>query len=102
MPRGVQRNTAGPRRISPADKAAARRVPQLVSPAGLLELYPAIRPRTLRHWIQQAAPKHVSVGGRKRVLPGNGLGPAIIRKGRVTLIDPAKFRGWLFEGQLPE
>lgn len=108
MPRGTERNTTNPAQPAPAragaalSTIAAHRVPDLVSPAGLLELYPAIKARTLRRWIQQAAPNRVRVGGRKRVLPGNGLGPAIIRKGRVTLIDPAKFRGWLYEGQLPE
>lgn len=97
MPRGTERSTPDSRRA-----ASACSVPELLSPAGLLELYPAIKARTLRRWIQQAAPKRARAGGRERVLPGNGLGPAIIRKGRVTLIDPAKFRGWLYEGQLPE
>jgi hypothetical protein len=77
-----------------------RPVPKLVSPAGLRELYPAIKERTLRRWVEGAAPKIVKQEGREEVIPGNGLGPAVIRKGRVTLIDPDKFRDWLFEGQV--
>ena len=76
------------------------RAAQLVSPAGLLELYPAIKTRTLRYWIENAAPRTVSDGGVQKTLPGNGLGAAIIRKGRVVLIDTDRFRAWLYEGQV--
>lgn len=33
-----------------------------------------------------------------KIIPGNGLGPAIYRKGRVTLIDAEQFREWLGRG----
>lgn len=72
----------------------------LVSVNQLLEMYPAIKPRTLRYWIQQATDREVSESGTPRTLPGNGLGRAVIRKGRVTLIDADAFREWLYEGRL--
>ena len=74
--------------------------PRLVSVSQLLELYPAIKPRTLRYWIQNAAERDVSENGSRRTLPGNGLGRAVIRKGRVTLIDVDAFNAWLYEGRL--
>lgn len=77
-----------------------RGAPRLVSTAGLLELYPAIKPRTLRYWIENAAPKVAFEGGQQKEIPGNGLGPAVIRKGRVVLVDVDRFREWLFEGQV--
>ncbi len=77
-----------------------RSAPHLVSPAGLLELYPAIKERTLRYWIQQSADRVVRGEGRDQVIQGNGLGPAVIRKGRVILVDVERFREWLFEGQV--
>jgi hypothetical protein len=75
--------------------------PNLVRPADLLAAYPAIKDRTLRLWIQQATPREViGKDGRPKTLPGNGLGRAVIRRGRVTLIDADLFREWLYEGCL--
>ena len=74
--------------------------PNLVSVSELSAMYPAIKPRTLRWWIQSAAPRETSKGGKSITLPGNGLGRAVIRKGRVTLVDADLFRAWLYEGCL--
>lgn len=76
------------------------KTPRLVSVAQLFDLYPAIKPRTLRYWIQNAADRDVSESGKRETLPGNGLGRAVIRKGRVTLIDLDAFNEWLYEGRL--
>lgn len=92
--------SAAPRALAVVRSDAGGSASHLVSPAGLIELYPAIKARTLRYWIENAAPRTVSDGGVQKTLPGNGLGPAVIRKGRVTLIDPERFRAWLFEGQV--
>jgi hypothetical protein len=58
----------------------------------LAAAYPAIELRTLRYWVEHAAPQ----GGHRRTLPGNGLEPAIIRKGRIVLIDEVLFLAWLY------
>ncbi|MDP9122168.1 MAG: hypothetical protein M3O15_12525 [Acidobacteriota bacterium] len=69
--------------------------PNYMTPRQLVELYPSIKLRTLRYWISHASPRQVSYGGAKKTLPGNGLEPALIRKGRITLIDEAQFFEWL-------
>ena len=74
--------------------------PKLIRPADVPKLCPAIRPRTLRYWIAQAKPKRCSGGGREVVIPGNGLEAAIIRKGRVVLLDEAKFLEWLTKSEV--
>ncbi len=72
---------------------------RLVDPKALLALYPGIKPRTLRYWIENAPARVLQqLDGPDLVVPGNGLGRAIIHKGRVTLIDPELFREWLYEG----
>lgn len=86
-----------PRRSKQPQPVAAQ--PQLLTPIQLVERYPAIKLRTLRYWIQRAEPRHVSAGGKRKVLLGNGLGPAIIRKGRIVLIDEPKFLRWLDQGR---
>lgn len=70
--------------------------PNLMSLRQLAATYPAIKLRTLRYWIQHAAPRDISEGGCRRILPGNGLEPAIIRKGRIILIDESLFLTWLY------
>lgn len=73
-------------------------VPNLVTPTQLADLYPALKPRTIRYWLQNASPRTVSENGVKRTIPGNGLGSAVIRKGRVVLVDLDRFQSWLYEG----
>jgi len=68
--------------------------PKLLTPEQVCEHYP-IKLRTLRYWIQHASPRVVSRAGERVELPGNGLGPAIIRVDRITLIDEARFLDWL-------
>jgi hypothetical protein len=70
--------------------------PNLMSLRQLAATYPAIKLRTLRYWVQHAAPRQISQGGRRRILPGNGLEAAIIRKGRIVLIDERLFLTWLY------
>jgi hypothetical protein len=77
--------------IEPKDR------PHFLTLRQLVAAYPAIKLRTLRYWVQRAAPRDVSQGGRRRTLPGNGLEPAIIRKGRVVFIDEALFLDWLYD-----
>lgn len=77
-----------------------RNLPHLVRTKELAALFPAINPRTLRYWIQGAAPREVSENGVARVIPGNGLGRAVIRKGGIVLIDLDLFTEWLYEGRL--
>ncbi|HVT16384.1 MAG TPA: hypothetical protein VHQ90_09435 [Thermoanaerobaculia bacterium] len=74
--------------------------PKLLTPRQLCALYP-IKPRTLKHWIHHSAPRHVSQQGHKRTLPGNGLAPALIRKGRLVFIDEDLFLAWLYNGNPP-
>lgn len=69
--------------------------PRLVTPDQLCALYP-IKRRTLKYWIQHAADRHVSRNGTPRILPGNGLAPAILRKGRLIFIDEDLFLRWLY------
>lgn len=75
-------------------------VRNLVTTERICELYPAIKPRTLRYWLKGAAPRTVHEAGETKVLPGNGLGRAVIRKGRHYLIDLDLFNEWLYEGQV--
>jgi hypothetical protein len=72
---------------------------RILTPQQLVELYPAIKLRTLRYWIQHAEPRAITRAGRRRELPGNGLAPALIRKGRITLIDEDVFWRWLEDGR---
>jgi hypothetical protein len=67
----------------------------LLTTADLLARFPAVKPRTLRYWLERASPRKVRVAGEVRMIPGNGLGPAIIRQGRSILIDAKLFREWL-------
>lgn len=73
--------------------------PRVLTPQQLVELYPAIKLRTLRYWIQHAEPRAITQRGKRRELPGNGLAPALIRKGRITLIDEDAFWRWLERGR---
>ena len=68
--------------------------PKLLTLEQVCELYP-IKLRTLRYWIQNAAPRLMSRAGQKVELPGNGLAPAIIRIDRIVLIDDNAFVAWL-------
>jgi len=72
--------------------------PNLRTPKELCRLYP-VKIRTLKYWVQHAADREVSCQGRRRTIPGNGLGPAIVRKGRLIFIDEDLFLAWLYEGQ---
>ena len=69
--------------------------PNLMTVEQIHEAYPAIKLRTLRYWIQHAQPRDVSRAGEKSSLPGNGLGPAIIRIDRIILVDEDRFLEWL-------
>lgn len=73
-------------------------IPHLVRVHQLVELMPALKERTVRHWIAQAQPLVVKSRGRKKTIPGNGLAPAILRKGKVVLVDVEKFVAWLYDG----
>lgn len=81
--------------FEPSPQAAEPRLPQLITPKELTSLYPSIKLRTLRYWIAHARNREVSRGGRRVTLPGNGLAPALIRKGRSVYIDLEGFRQWL-------
>ena len=70
-------------------------LPRLFTPKELTAFYPSIKLRTLRYWITHARQREVSRGGRRTTLPGNGLAPALIRKGRIVYIDLEEFRQWL-------
>lgn len=70
--------------------------PPLMTLRQLVELYPAIKLRTLRYWVQQAVPRSISQGGSRSIRPGNGLESAIVRKGRIVLIDERLFLLWLY------
>jgi hypothetical protein len=70
--------------------------PPLMTLRQLVAAYPAIKLRTLRYWVQHANPRRISQPGRPSALPGNGLGPAIVRKGRIVLIDERLFLAWLY------
>jgi len=68
---------------------------ELLTISDLLARFPAVKPRTLRYWMERASPREASVAGRVKTIPGNGLGPAIIRQGRSVLIDVKLFCEWL-------
>jgi hypothetical protein len=70
-------------------------LPRIISPKELAALYPTIKLRTLRYWIAHSRNREVSRGGKRVTLPGNGLAPALIRKGRSVYIDLEEFRQWL-------
>jgi hypothetical protein len=63
---------------------------------------PARPQGTLRYWVQKASPRQVSQGGHRQTLAGNGLEPAIIRKGRIVLIDEDLFLAWLYQHKADE
>ena len=74
-----------------------RNRPRLLTLRQLVAAYPAIKLRTLRYWVQKASPRQISQGGHRQTLAGNGLEPAIIRKGRIVLIDEDLFLAWLYQ-----
>lgn len=85
--------------VEPNAQPSTEQRPILLTQKQLCAAYPAIKLRTLRHWIAQARPREVSEGRVKRTIPGNGLEPALIRKGRsgqVSLIDERRFLEWLY------
>ena len=53
--------------------------------------YPAWTPGAVRNMIFHSHPRKSSRGP----IPGNGLGPAIVRLGKKVMIDEAKFFEWL-------
>jgi hypothetical protein len=69
--------------------------PKLLTPKQLCDLYP-IKRRTLKYWLQHSAVRHISRDGKPETIPGNGLAPAIVRKGRIVLIDEVLFLAWLY------
>lgn len=79
----------------PAPAAATLARPKLLTPEELCSFYP-IKRRTLKYWLQHSADREVSCEGKRRTIPGNGLGPAIIRKGRLIFIDEDQFLAWLY------
>lgn len=78
---------------APGDRA----VPRLVTLEQLHRLFPCYSTRTLRRWATAAAPHDVFVRGSRKTIPGNGLAPAIIRRGRVIVVDVDRFVKWLYE-----
>ena len=66
---------------------------------GLVRRLPFLKLRTLRYWIQRSEPRIVSRNGKRLELPGNGLGPAIIRRGRLTYVDVPLFVEWFNGGR---
>jgi hypothetical protein len=85
---------------NPAPAEEARNRPSLLTPRQLCALYP-IKPRTLKYWVQHSADRQVSRQGRRRTIPGNGLAPAIVRKGRLIFIDEELFLVWLYGSERP-
>jgi hypothetical protein len=69
------------------------------TPQDLVRRFPFLKLRTLRYWIQAAEPRSVTRDGVASELPGNGLGSAIIRHGRLTYIDVPKFLEWFNSGR---
>jgi hypothetical protein len=80
--------------MKPADFEQETERPKLLTLEQVCELYP-IKLRTLRYWIQNAAPRLMSRAGQKVELPGNGLAPEIIRIDRIVLIDEMECVAWL-------
>jgi hypothetical protein len=78
---------------APTDEVRNR--PSLLTPRQLCALYP-VKPRTLKYWVQHSADRQVSRQGKRRTIPGNGLAPAIVRKGRLIFIDEDLFLVWLY------
>lgn len=76
--------------------AAPVKIPHLVRVDQLVELMPALKARTVRSWVAGAAPTVTTSRGRRKTIPGNGLAPAIIRRGRIILIDVERFVAWLY------
>ena len=54
--------------------------------------YPWLTKQVIRHYIFDAEPRLDSVG---KEIPGNGLGPAIVRIGRRVLVDLIEFDTWV-------
>jgi hypothetical protein len=69
------------------------------TPQDLVRRFLFLKLRTLRYWIQAAEPRAVARDGVASELPGNGLGPAIIRHGRLTYIDVPLFLEWFNSGR---
>lgn len=49
--------------------------------------------------MQHSVDREVSQQERKKTLTGNGLAPAILRKGRLIFIDEDLFLAWLMGGR---
>jgi hypothetical protein len=71
------------------------RMRTLLSVKQVTERHPGISQRTLRHWIFNAKDRRSWEGGREVLIPGNGFGRVIIRKGRKILIDERALLDWL-------
>jgi hypothetical protein len=69
------------------------------TPQQISERHPAFSLRTLRHWIFCAKDRYAWKEGKRVSIPGNGLGKAIVRKGRRVYIDEGALLHWL---QYPE
>jgi hypothetical protein len=65
------------------------------SPQQIAERHPAFSLRTLRHWIFFAKDRQSWKGGKRVVIPGNGLGKALVRRGRRVYIDERALLEWL-------
>jgi hypothetical protein len=74
--------------------------PKLLTPKQLCDLYP-IKRRTLKYWLQHSADRRISRNGQPQILPGNGLAPAVVRKGRLVFIDEDLFLKWLYGSGKP-
>ncbi|MEP7298663.1 MAG: hypothetical protein ABI702_20960 [Burkholderiales bacterium] len=68
----------------------------LVSIAQLVENYPCLTTGAVRAHVFAAAQRVSSKG----LIPGNGLAPAIIRKGRRVLLDEIGYFTWVRTGNV--
>lgn len=68
----------------------------LLSVAQLVEAHPYLTPGGVRADIFGAEIRHTTKG----IVPGNGLAPAIIRKGRRVLIDEIGYLTWVRTGRV--
>jgi hypothetical protein len=71
----------------------SRSTPSLLTVRQLTARYQAWTASSVRYLILNAEDRLNSRGER---IPGNGLGPAIIRVGRKVLVDEEKWLTWIF------
>jgi hypothetical protein len=72
---------------------------EIIQATDLPQLYPNLNPRTIRGWLLEAHPRTVTRRGETRTLPGNGLGSAVFRRGKLYFVDAGKFHRWFVDGE---